>query len=297
MKNRPASSWPVRGVDAVRERVAAAQDRACRRSSRRRGEADVRVDRDRPARRRASRRGRHVVLVRAAERRAAEPCAARSSAPGRRASSRSQASISIRMRRATRYVPPREPALRLVRPTHTCSAQRAVVVARLRLFVPSLKPIRLRGVLLARGSSTTCGRSRAASSAVTTPPRPMRARLRTAWNATCGSSAQAWTQRSPPLRAGSSCVAGERAAASRSAGRARARPKPVAVASKSAGPEAEGDREPRRRRGRRASPVSAGGACGCVVDRARRAARRSSAPPRPSRSRSRSRRSAARRSA
>ena len=53
-----------------------------------------------------------------------------------------------------------------------------------------------------------CARSPAATSA----PRPRRARcarrLRTAWKATCGSSAHAWTHRSPPLRAGSSSSPG-----------------------------------------------------------------------------------------
>ena len=110
----------------------------------------------------------------------------------------------------------------------------------------------------ARGSSTTCARSRAATSASTTTPRPMRARLRTAWKATCGSSAHAWTQRSPPLRSGSSVVAGERRQLAQRLGPAARRGRTVvAVRSNSDGPEAEGDREPRRRQAERLAGVVA----------------------------------------
>ena len=66
------------------------------------------------------------------------------------------------------------------------------------LLVPSLKPIRLRGVVCpapvadARPNPSCDQRS-------TAVPRAARTRLRTAWNTTCGSSAQAWMHRSPPL--------------------------------------------------------------------------------------------------
>ena len=66
------------------------------------------------------------------------------------------------------------------------------------LAVPSLKPIRLRGVswlrlvLAVRPKPSWDQR-------MTTVPRPIRARLRIAWKATWGSSEQACTQMSPPL--------------------------------------------------------------------------------------------------
>src|ERR1700709_2808770 len=71
------------------------------------------------------------------------------------------------------------------------------------LFVPSLNPIRFRGVDCAaevvdvRPNPSCDHRS-------TAVPRAMRAKLRMTWKATCGSFEQAWTQRSPPVRADSS---------------------------------------------------------------------------------------------
>src|SRR3954468_12745113 len=56
------------------------------------------------------------------------------------------------------------------------------------LFVPSLKPIRLRGVLVLEVRPKPSWDHR-----ITANPRPILARFLTAWKATCGSSAQAWT--------------------------------------------------------------------------------------------------------
>src|SRR3954454_23208510 len=58
-----------------------------------------------------------------------------------------------------------------------------------------------------------------------TTPWPMRARLRTACTATCGSLAQAWTHRSPPLRAGSSSSPWNGGRACSGSGRRAAMPK------------------------------------------------------------------------
>ncbi len=69
----------------------------------------------------------------------------------------------------------------------------------------------------------------------TTVPVPSRARLRIAWNATCGSSEQAWMQRSPPAKVGVELVAGQRREVGRAAcGFRAARPK---RSSKSEGPK------------------------------------------------------------
>ena len=70
----------------------------------------------------------------------------------------------------------------------------------------------------------------------------MRARLRTAWKATCGSSAHACTQRSPPLRARVELVAGKCGQVAQRAGRCAASPK---RSSNSVGPKPERDRQPR----------------------------------------------------
>jgi hypothetical protein len=75
----------------------------------------------------------------------------------------------------------------------------------LELIVPSLNPIRLR--LASRRcclgeKPSWVQRSVATSGAI-------RAMLRTAWNATCGSSAQAWRNRSPSLSRRDELVAGE----------------------------------------------------------------------------------------
>jgi hypothetical protein len=75
------------------------------------------------------------------------------------------------------------------------------------LAVPSFIPIRLRGVswlwLVEAVRPKPSWDQRTA-----TVPRPIRARLRIAWKATCGSSEQAWTQTSPPDSAGSSSSRG-----------------------------------------------------------------------------------------
>ncbi len=169
----------------------------------------MRVGRDdRRAVRRLGRQVDLVELARPAERRAADLDAAdrqllvvqRGCGPTPRSASGSGARRDRCRRAAT-------PARRRL-PTQTCRAS-ASVSSSLMLLVPSLKPIRLRGVACARlvvdvRPKPSCDQR------ITMTPRPMRARLRTAWNATCGSSAHAWTQRSPPERSGSSDVAGER---------------------------------------------------------------------------------------
>ena len=53
------------------------------------------------------------------------------------------------------------------------------------------------------------------------------ARLRTAWNATWGSSEHAWTTRSPPLRGGVELVAGRRAAVGERVGPVAGEPEPI----------------------------------------------------------------------
>ena len=126
--------------------------------------------------------------------------------------------------------------------------------------MPSLKPNRLRGVVCVGRWSTRCGRSRAATSASPTVPKPIRARLRIACTATCGSSAQAWTHRSPPAarrverRRPGSAGAARRASGCRSARPNRSRPSP---SRNSAGPEAEGEREAARRQPERLAGVVA----------------------------------------
>ena len=70
------------------------------------------------------------------------------------------------------------------------------------LRVPSLKPIMLRGVC-ASGVVEDVLPKPSWDQRIATLPKPIRARLRIACTATCGSSAHACTHRSPPLRAGS----------------------------------------------------------------------------------------------
>ena len=98
--------------------------------------------------------------------------------------------------------------------------------------MPSLKPMRLRGVSCARLVDEVRPKPSCDQRTVTAP-RPMRARLRTAWKATCGSSAHACTQRSPPLRARSSSSPGSAGRSRSGAGRWPASPK---RSSKSDGP-------------------------------------------------------------
>ena len=112
----------------------------------------------------------------------------------------------------------------LLRRTHTCFVSAAVVGAR-----------DVAGAVLEahagcagsapRASSTRSCRSRAGTSGPTTLPKPIRARLRIACTATCGSSAQAWTHRSPPLRALSRLSPGNCGRSTSASGRRSARPK------------------------------------------------------------------------
>ena len=124
--------------------------------------------------------------------------------------------------------------------------------------MPSLKPNRLRGVAW-RGRGRR-GAAEAELRPAHAPPVPkaIRARLRIACTATCGSSAQAWTHRSPSLRAGSRSSPGKcgsRAQGRRAAGR-RGRTGPCPSASRNSdGPEAEGDRQAGRRQAERLAGV------------------------------------------
>ena len=110
--------------------------------------------------------------------------------------------------------------------------------------MPSLKPSRLRGVAcLVEVEEVRPKPSCAQRSA--TVPKPIRARLRMACTATCGSWAHAWTQRSPSLRAGSRLSAGKCGSSRRAAGWRSARPKrslPSLLEQRRA--EAEGERQP-----------------------------------------------------
>ena len=107
--------------------------------------------------------------------------------------------------------------------------------------MPSLKPNRLRGVgpvvsVEDALPKPSCAQRTAAR------PAASRVRLRTACTATCGSSEQAWIERSPPQRAGSSVSPGNCGRSARASGRCAARPK---RSSNSARPEAHGQREVR----------------------------------------------------
>jgi hypothetical protein len=79
---------------------------------------------------------------------------------------------------------------------------------------------------------------------MTTAPRPMRARFRAAWKTTCGSSAQAWTQRSPPDRPGSSSSPGSGGSSASARGLARSESEAVVEEARA---EAERDGQLRRR--------------------------------------------------
>src|SRR4051812_5493031 len=122
------------------------------------------------------------------------------------------------------------------------------------LRVPSLKPIRLRGVC-ASGVVEDVLPKPSCDHLMTTLPKPIRARLRIACTATCGSSAHAWTHRSPPLRFLSRLSPANRGRSTSASGRWSARsnfpkregPKPIVSVSR------DGLRPS-------ASPVSSGGA-------------------------------------
>ncbi len=84
-----------------------------------------------------------------------------------------------------------------------------------------------------------------------TVPKPIRARLRIACTATCGSWAQAWTHRSPLLRAGSRLSAGKCGSSRSAVGLPVREPEAVlAVLLEQGRAEAEGQRQARRRSGR-----------------------------------------------
>ena len=111
---------------------------------------------------------------------------------------------------------------------------------------------------------------------------PIRARLRIACTATCGSFAQAWTQMSPPEMAGSSVSPGKRGRSASAAGLRGGQPEPVlAGASRnSVGPKPTVRVSPAGG-SPIASPVSSGGAsehAGGRADLAGVLARRSSGP-------------------
>ena len=128
--------------------------------------------------------------------------------------------------------------------------------------MPSLKPNRLRGVACVvdvddvRPKPSWDQRSAAV-------PKPIRARLRIACTATCGSSAQAWTQRSPSLRPGRGRRRGSAAAAAapRAAG-PRARSGPCRRRREQRRAEAEGQRQPGRRQPERLAGVARRGVVG-----------------------------------
>jgi hypothetical protein len=97
-----------------------------------------------------------------------------------------------------------------------------------------------------------------------TTPRPIRVRLRMAWNRTCGSSPHACTQMSPPPRDGSKASRGNAGRSANAAGRFEASPKRSTPSpSKNDGPTPKvsvrfaGDSP-------FASPVSSGGDSGSV---------------------------------
>ena len=96
------------------------------------------------------------------------------------------------------------------------------------LAVPSFIPIRLRGVSWLRLVVEVRPKP-SWDQRIATVPRPIRARLRIAWKATWGSSAQAWTQMSPPLSSPSSSSPGSGGIGFSAAGRLRGQAEPGAV--------------------------------------------------------------------
>ncbi len=177
---------------------------------------------------------------------------------------RSHVSMRILMRRATRYEPPAsQPSFASCsgEGTQTCSSSE-IGSSAFRLAVPSLNPNRLRVVICAVEVDEV--RPKPSWDHLTVAvPKAMRARLRTACTATCGSSAHACMQRSPPERAGESLSFGKSGSSVNDGGRRAAMPNrstPSAV-SNSVGPKPivmlrrDADRP-------NASPVSSGGASG-----------------------------------
>lgn len=152
------------------------------------------------------------------------------------------------------------PALGLVPPDPDVLGHRRVVVG-LEVVGAVLEALELRGVRWlfvvdeVRPKPSCSQRSWAA-------PRASRARLRTAWKATCGSSAHAWMQRSPSELAGSSSSPGSGPSGRSLLGRRAARPKrSLPPSSKTVAPSPKvivslAGASPT------ASPVSSGGAAG-----------------------------------
>ena len=126
-------------------------------------------------------------------------------------------------------------------------------------LVPSLNPIRLRGVACEVDVEDVRPKP-SCDQRITAVPRARRAKLRITWNATCGSFAQACTHRSPPLCPASKASPGNGGNSANAAGRRAASPN---RSSKSAGPNptvivnCDGGRPS-------ASPVSIGGASGAL---------------------------------
>ena len=114
--------------------------------------------------------------------------------------------------------------------------------------MPSLKPNRLRGVACAVEVDDVRPKP-SCDQRTATVPKPIRARLRIACTATCGSSAQAWTQRSPPERAGSRSSPGKCGSVAARRGCRSARPKRSlpSASRNSAGPKPKVIVSPRRR--------------------------------------------------
>ena len=157
--------------------------------------------------------------------------------------------------------------------TQTCSSSASVSSA-LTLAVPSLKPNRLRGVSWlvlvdeVRPKPSCDQRTE-------TVPKPIRARLRIACTATCGSSAQAWTHRSPPRPGRVEHVAREvrQVAQRRRAAVGEAEPVAAVRVAEERRAEADGDRQARTAGSPIASPVSSGGSVVGALDRSDRAGR------------------------
>ena len=93
----------------------------------------------------------------------------------------------------------------------------------LMLFVPSLKPSRLRSVCWAVEVDDVRPKP-SCDHCITATPRASRAKLRMTWNATVGSSAHACTHRSPPLSCGCSASPGSAGMSASAAGRLSASP-------------------------------------------------------------------------
>lgn len=163
--------------------------------------------------------------------------------------------MCIRMRRATRYEPPVIQSGPSPFPAHTCLPRAAVSVPEM-FRVPSLKPSMLRGVW-ASGVVDDVLPKPSWDQRIAVRPMPILARLRMACTATCGSSAHAWTHRSPPLRDLSRLSPGNFGKSTSAAGRRPSRPKRSFANSEGPKPTVSVSRDGLRPS---ASPVSSGGA-------------------------------------